>query len=255
MGATRSRCSAAFSPDGRTLATGAVGGGVLVWNLESGRQVETLQGHTGDVADLRFSADGRTLYSAGVEGSAIAWDVSVTRRLGSLFPTDFVAIPHSEFPPAFAISPDGHELAVARLDGKVDLIDAQTLRTQRTFEAVDRSPATAIAYSPDGDRLAVAGARGLIGLFDARAGARIGPLVHAAGGACADPASTFKDTRCFEETIQAIAFAERGLLAMATIGGTVRVWDLARRRPIRPPLRLPNTWSASTSARTARSSQ
>jgi len=239
--------SAAFSPDGRTLATGAEGGEVTVWNLEGRRQLETLRGHTDDVADMRFSLDGRTLYTAGVEGNAIAWDVSGARRLGARFPTGLVAIPQDRFPPAFSIRPDGREIAVARLDGNVDLIDAQTLRTRRTFRTFGRARAlppprpphllaTAIDYSPDGAHLAVAGERGLIGVFDARTGTRIGPLLHAPRGACADPASVAD--RCYDELIQALAFARRGQLATASIGGQVRLWDLERRRSIRS-LRVP----------------
>ena len=239
--------SAAFSPDGRTLATGAEGGDVTVWDLEGRRQLETLRGHTDDVVDMRFSLDSRTLYTASVEGSAIAWDVSGTRRLGARFPTGLVAIPQDQFPPAFSIRPDGREIAVARLDGNIDLIDAQTLRTRRTFRAFGRARplpaprpphvmATAIDYSPDGARLAVAGERGLIGVFDARTGTRIGPLVQAPRGACADPASVAD--RCYDEFIQALAFARQGLLATATLDGRVRVWDLERRRSIRS-LRVP----------------
>jgi WD40 repeat protein len=221
------------------LATAAGGGVLMLWNLGSGAPVETLKGHTGEVADLRFGADGHTLFSAGQEGRAIAWDVPGIRRLGALFPTGLVAIPQDKFPPAFSISPDGRELAVARLDGKVDLIDARTLRTRSTFRAFDRSPATAIEYSPDGAQLAVAGAYGRVGLFDVRAGGRIGPLVQPRGEGCTDAAATLANPRCYEELIQTLSFAGRGLLATASIGGAVLIWDLERRGPIRPPLRLP----------------
>jgi len=244
--------SAAFSPDGRVLATGAEGGEVAVWNLEGRRQLETLRGHTDDVADMRFSLDSRTLYTAGVEGDAIAWDVSGARRLGARFRTGLVGIHHDRFPPAFSIRPDGREIAVARLDGNVDLIDARTLRTRRTVRAFGRARAlppprpphllaTAIDYSPDGAHLAVAGERSLIAVFDARNGTRIGPLLHAARRPCADPASAAD--RCYEDLIQALAFARRGLLATASIGGQVRLWDLERRRSIRS-LRVPSAVAA-----------
>ena len=66
---------------------------------------------------------------------------------------------------------------MARLDGKIDLIDAETLQTRRTVEAFDRTPATAIEYSPSGRLLAVAGVRGMLGLFDATTGDRVGDFV------------------------------------------------------------------------------
>jgi WD40 repeat protein/DNA-binding SARP family transcriptional activator len=240
----------AFSPDGRTLATGDEGGTVMVWDLERGRAIETLEGHTAGVYGSAFSPDGRTLYTAGNDSSVIVWDVAGDRRLGREFSTGIVQSAcraggeacGDSFPPAFALSPDGRTLATARLDGRVDLIDGETLRTVGSFEAFRGTPATAIEYAPDGDRLAVAGGRGLLGIWDARSGRRVGPLLDAPrDGPCADPRSMFEDVPCFEATIQnALAFHPGGdLLAASSVGGDVRIWDLDDREPVRTPLRLP----------------
>ena len=85
-------------------------------------------------------------------------------------------------PPAFALSPDGSTLAAARPDGRVDLIDAETLRRTGGFEAFAGRPALAIEYSPDGRVLAVAGGGGGVGLWDAGSGKRVGPLLRAPRG-------------------------------------------------------------------------
>ena len=82
----------------------------------------------------------------------IIWDVAGDRRLGPPFRTGFVRETSESFPPPFAISPDGRTLAVARLDGRVDLIDAETLRRTGGFEAFDGRPVLAIEYAPDGAR-------------------------------------------------------------------------------------------------------
>ena len=239
----------AFSPDGRTLATGSEDGTVIVWDVKKGSVIEDLQGHTAAVWGSAFSPDGRTLYTSSDDSSVIIWDVAGDRRLGREFRTGIVQARcraggdrcGDEYPPAFALSPDGRTLAAARLDGRVDLIDAETLRKIGGFEAFPSTPATAIEYAPDGDRLAVAGGRGLLGIWDARSGRRVGPLLDAPrDGPCADPGSMFAD-RCFGATIQhALAFDPGGgLLAASGIGGDVRIWDLEDRAPIRPPLRLP----------------
>ncbi len=231
--------SLAISPDGKTLATSDESAGVTIWDVASGRQLEILEGQEGEVYTLHLGEGGRTLYGAGRGTGAIVWDVTGARRLGAIFPTGLVAIPEDYFPPAFSVSPSGNELAVARLDGKIDLIDAETLRTRRTIEAFDRTPATAIEYSPSGRLLAVAGMRGMLGLFDATTGERVGDYVSSPNGPCADPASNFGIRRCLERTIQVLTFVAEDRLVAASIGGVLRNWDLEGREVVGPPVRLP----------------
>ncbi len=234
----------AFSPDGHRLATADERGTVIVWDLREGRAIETLKGHRDAVWSLAFSPDGRILYTAGSDESAIIWDVAGYRRLARPFLTNIVsgkASPDDDHatrepyaPPAFALSPDGRTLAAARPDGRVDLIDAETLRRTGGFDAFAGRPALAIEYSPDGRRLAVAGGGGGVGLWDAGSEKRIGPLLRAPRGGTHDN----------PRTVQALAFGRGRHLAAASIGGysregVVRIWDLDGRKLIGRPLRLP----------------
>ncbi len=68
--------SVAFSPDGRTLASGAADGAIILWDVATGERLRTLQGHADMVLNVAFSPDGRTLASASEDGTIILWDVS-----------------------------------------------------------------------------------------------------------------------------------------------------------------------------------
>ena len=66
----------AFSPDGRCLVTGGEGATVKVWDVQTGRELETLRGHTGDVCSVAFSSDGRWLATAGEDTTVRIWDAT-----------------------------------------------------------------------------------------------------------------------------------------------------------------------------------
>src|SRR5215211_2943882 len=231
-----------FSPDGRTLATFGDNGIVNLWDVRRGVKIETLKGHSGEGSGQVFSPDGRTLYTTAADSTVMIWDVAGDRLLQSPFRTGLSTIPDDSFPPAFALSPDGDTLAVARLDVFIDTMNTETLRRTGGFKAFHDTLANAIEYSPDGGRLAVAGGRGLVGLWDAESGERLGPLLDAPRrGPCADPNPPSRLLLgCFEATVQnALAFSPEGLLAVASIGGQLRIWDPGRRQPIAPPVELP----------------
>ncbi len=60
---------------------------MILWDVEEGVPIETLEGHADSPKTHAFSPDGRTLYTAGNDGRVIVWDVAGDRRLGRPFPT------------------------------------------------------------------------------------------------------------------------------------------------------------------------
>jgi RNA polymerase sigma factor (sigma-70 family) len=70
------RAPLAFSPDGKLLAAPNVDSGIVVWSVATGRQVDTLRGHGGQVHTLAFMPDSRRLLSGSADTTALMWDVS-----------------------------------------------------------------------------------------------------------------------------------------------------------------------------------
>jgi WD40 repeat protein len=67
--------AAAFSVDGRILASTGRAGIIRLWDTATGKQIGQLTGHRGWVNSLVFSPDGATLISGSIDSTMLFWDV------------------------------------------------------------------------------------------------------------------------------------------------------------------------------------
>ncbi len=94
----------AFTPDGKTLATGNGNKKIHLWDVATQNLIETISGHQHAVCKLAFSSDGTILASGDTGGKIHLWEFA-TRRLLATYDG------HKNFIHTLAFAPDGKTLA------------------------------------------------------------------------------------------------------------------------------------------------
>jgi WD40 repeat protein len=148
-------CSLAFSPDGKTLASGGWDDCVRLWDVETGKQVRKIDAHKAMVTKVAFSPDGKVLASrGGLDGMAKLWDPQTGTQLHKF--TGLSAINPWRFnhDSALAFAPDSKTVAVTAR-GSIVTYDTASGAERRRFDA--HSYGICLAYSPDGKTLASGG--------------------------------------------------------------------------------------------------
>jgi WD40 repeat protein len=136
--------SVAYSPDGKTLATGSQVGNIHLRRVSDGIVTHELQGHKGKITSLAWSPDGQMLASGSVDKSVRLWNVAD----GSLLRT---IEGHKDRVTSVAFSPDGTIIASGSwlYDMTIKLWNVEDGTIIRTLSGhTDRI--TDVTFSPDG---------------------------------------------------------------------------------------------------------
>ena len=173
----------AFSPDGKTIASG--GPGIIrVWHTEANDHIDInlsdpkdgdLTSFFFEAKSLAFSPDGRKLVSGTQAGDVRMWDVETGLALANLIEQHpkskierddngkVIRITYGRATTALAFSPNGDHIAVGNIDKIRMLGDQKQVRFKETKHGAG---AEALVFSPDGTVLVSGTLRGNIVLWD-----------------------------------------------------------------------------------------
>src|SRR5262249_29258056 len=147
--------SLAFSPDGKTLASGGDNKAVVLWAIPTGKERRRIAVPESEIDVIAFSPDGRVLATGGKQ--VRLWDAAVGRQLGTLDNGGSVA--------SISFSADGALLcatgwpsivAPGTVHGKVTVWEVASRKVLRRYEGAALRGIFA-ALSPDGKLLASSG--------------------------------------------------------------------------------------------------
>jgi WD40 repeat protein len=191
----------AFSPDGRTLASGLGNGAVVLWDPRTRtKKTVFISRHDGPVRTIAYATGGKLLATGGEDGTVRLWAPGTGKELRRLSG-------HERWVGALAFRADGRTLASAGWDGTIKLWNPHTGTLRRTLGKAGGPPVRALAFRHDGKVLASAGEDRRVRLWEVASGRSLGAL------------------RGHTAWVTALAYHPKGaVLASADWEGTIRLW-------------------------------
>jgi WD40 repeat protein len=201
-------CTLAYSPDGRTLASGGGDKRIRFWDRTTGENTEILRAHRACIYSVEFSTDGNRMASGG--GQSNLWLWNVREKSAKALPG------HNILVSSVAFSPDGGVLASAAGDvfnsnfpGELSLWDPNTFVRLQTAPSANGS--WCLAFSPDGSILAEGSGRdGVVRLWDR--------------------GLELTATLPLGDCVRRVAFSPDGRIIATASGWTVSLWDISSRQ-------------------------
>lgn len=116
----------AFSGE-NILASGSYDKTIKIWNIDSGKSIRTLRGHTHWVQSITFSSDGQTLVSGSLDKTIKIWNVNTGDCLNTLKE-------HTGYVRAVACSSQRNILVSSAIDQAIKIWDINTGECIKTLQ-------------------------------------------------------------------------------------------------------------------------
>ena len=193
--------SAAFSPDGKLMATCDTDCQIRLWQVKTGKLLCIFEGHDNWVRSIAFSNNGQILASGSADCTVKIWDIQHNSCLQTLRGHD-----NEVFSVAF--SPNSPILASSSGDHTVKIWDIQNGQCVHTLNE-HKEWIRSVAFSPNGQILAS-------GSDD-----RTVKIWHIQNGKC------LKTYRGHQNWVRSVAFNDDGqILASGSSDRTVKIWHI-----------------------------
>jgi WD40 repeat protein len=192
----------ALSWDGRRrrIVSGSRDGTVKIWDLENGRQLDTLKGHLDAITCVAVTPNGRLVVSGSEDHTLKVWDMENAHEIRTLSG-------HTAAVNGVAVTPDGRRVVSAASDRTLKVWDLESGHELRTFDK-HTGEVKAVVICPDGRRVVSGGTDQKLRVWDLDRGLELQAL------------------QGHKDKITGVAVIQDGRIVSSSYDQTLKVWDL-----------------------------
>ncbi len=215
-----SLCCLAFSPDNKRIASNDGYSDFSIWEIETGRKILTIKGHTHPVRYVSFRPDGKYMISASGSIEGIEYDGEIEHSDDSIrvwnaeTGEELMRIKgHESRINTASYSPDGGRIVSASADRTIRIWDANSGKELLKLSGHNAGVVSAF-YSIDGSRIISASCDGQVIIWDSETGAILRTIEDE--GRYMSPFVTY----------EGYYFLSPNNKYVVGGGATIRVWDV-----------------------------